>query len=213
MLSSLQRFQQYQQRHGTAATLRRITAAWQRMGQAGKTVLFVCELPLAQTTGSFSAGVLERKSSLSALTAEDVERVVSPADPPACRRRLNERFAAQAELWLVRCQGVIAAYGWTVKGKTMVPHFIPLTPRDVHFFDFFVVPEFRGQGLNPALVCQILREISRENLSKAFIEAAAWNQPQLSSLKKTPFQRLGAARKFQLGKWLLVFWSQIESQA
>ena len=212
MFSSLQRPWQYLRRHGIAATLGRIKTALCRLGYAGKNVLFVCELPLAETAGAFSAGVLERKSNLTALTAEDVERVVSPADPPASRRRMDERFAARAELWLVRCSGVIAAYGWTIKGKTMEPHFLPLAPHDVHFFDFFVFPEFRGRGLNPALVLQILREISRENLSKAFIEAAAWNQPQLASLKKTPFQRLGMARKFHLGKWLVVLWSQAEAQ-
>ena len=126
---------------------------------------------------------------------------------------MNERFAAQAELWLLRCQGVIAAFGWTIKGRTMEPHFVPLTPRDVHLFDFFVFPEFRGRGLNPSLVSQILEAISHENLSKAFIEAAAWNHPQLSSLKKTPFRRLGEARKFQFGKKPVVLWSRREVKA
>jgi ribosomal protein S18 acetylase RimI-like enzyme len=209
-LSPLQRFRRYHRLHGTTATLRRILAALHRMGYAGKNVLFVCELPVSQNQNPFSLGVLERKSSLSALTAEDVERIVSPADSSGSRQRMNERFSAQAELWLIRCQGVIAAFGWTIQGKTMEPHFVRMEPRDVHLFDFFVFPEFRGRGLNPSLVSQILQAISRENLSKAFIEAAAWNKPQLSSLKKTPFRRLGEARKFQLGKKPLVLWSRRE---
>lgn len=210
LLSPLQRFWHYHRVHGSAATVGRIKTALSQIVYLGKNILFVCELPVAENKNPFSPGVLERKSSLAALTSEDVERIVSPAEPTGNRRRMNERFAAQAELWLIRCQGVIAAFGWTIVGKTMEPHFVPLAPRDVHLFDFFVFPEFRGRGLNPALVSQILQAISRENLSKAFIEAAAWNRPQLSSLKKTPFHRFGAARKFQLGKSSRVFWSERE---
>ena len=188
----------------------RIKTGLSRISYAGKNVLFVCELPVAPDEKRFAAGFLERKSSLSALASDDLERLVSLADSSASRQRVNERFAAQAELWLIRCQGIIAAFGWTIKGKTIEPHFLPLTSRDVHLFDFFVFPEFRGRGLNPSLVSQILQAVSRENLSRAFIEAAAWNNPQLSSLAKTPFHRIGAARKFQLGKSLVVIWSQRE---
>ena len=208
----LQRLCQYYRQHGFASTARRFGTALRRMSYAGKNVVFVCELPVAQNPVRFSDGVLERKSSLAALTAEEVERIVSPADSAAGRRRMNERFAARAELWLVRCQGIITAFGWTIKGRTMEPHFVPLAADDVHLFDFFVFPEFRGRGLNPALVGQILQALSRENLKRAYIEAAAWNEPQLASLKKTPFRRLGAARKFQLGKTTKVFWSRRESQ-
>jgi len=39
-----------------------------------------------------------------------------------------------------------------------------------------------------------------------FIEAAEWNAPQLSSLRKTPFQKLGRARKFHaLGKTVVIW--------
>jgi GNAT superfamily N-acetyltransferase len=207
----LQRLCQYYRQHGFADTARRIGTALRRLSYAGKNVVFVCELPVEKNPTNLSDGVLERKSNLNQLTAADMERIVSPADSDASRQRMSERFEARAELWLVRCSGVVAVFGWTIAGKTMEPHFVQLTAKDVHLFDFFVFPEFRGRGLNPALVEQILHALSRENLRRAFIEAAAWNAPQLASLKKTSFRRLGAARQFRVGKISKTFWSSRET--
>ncbi len=190
--------------HGTQDTLRRGWLALQRAASAGRMVLFTCALPLPDV--SRMTGSLERKKNQATLSAEDLARLLSHWNPDATRRLMTERFAAHAELWLLREQGKIAAYGWSLKEKTMEPHFFQLRPGDVHLFDFFVFPEFRGRGLNPALVGQILATMSREGLKRALIEAAAWNKAQLASLKKTPFQQLGIARKSFSGKPIVV-WS------
>jgi GNAT superfamily N-acetyltransferase len=198
----------YYRQHGTRATLQRLRAAVQRASSSiGRMELYVCDLPTTPIAEPSSLGVLERISGLSSLKAEDLARLVSHWNPKVKRRQINERFATHAELWLLRCNGFIAAYGWTIKGQTIEPHFSPLTPRDVHLFDFFVFPEFRGRGLNPALVSRILLAVGQEGLTRAFIEAAAWNQAQLASLRKTPFRPLGAARRLCLGKSVLVLWS------
>jgi hypothetical protein len=46
-----------------------------------------------------------------------------------------------------------------------------------------------------------------EVTGRAFIEAAEWNQPQLSSLTKTPFRRLGRARKSIIFGRTVVHWA------
>jgi hypothetical protein len=68
----------------------------------------------------------------------------------------------------------------------------------VHLFDFHVISEYRGRGLNPILVRHILQVLADEGVERALIEAAEWNQPQLSSLARTPFRRMGLARKWRL---------------
>ena len=209
-MSAIKRVSQFYRQHGFIGTVRRFGTAFRRLAYAGKNIVFVCELPATIKAEKISEGTLERKTAETELTPADVERIISPADSAASRRRMTERFAAQAELWLIRCQGVVAAFGWTIKGRTMEPHFVKVSANDWHLFDFFVFPEFRGRGLNPALVVQILQTLSHDNRGRAFIEAAAWNTPQLASLKKTPFRKLGAARKLQLGKTTKVFWSQRE---
>ena len=202
--SSISRLREFHRTHGTRVTMQRFTVALQRAASRGQMVLFACDLPVKGAPAAMEN--LERQQTEASLSAADLERLVSHWNPDAMRRLIAERFAASAELWLLRENGIIAACGWTLKGKTMEPHYFPLQPGDVHLFDFFVFPEFRGRGLNPALVWQILTALSREGLKRALIEAAAWNKPQLSSLKKTPFQKLGIARKSLWGK-TTVMWS------
>ena len=89
----------------------------------------------------------------------------------------------------------------------MEPHFFPLADNDVHLFDFYVFPEFRGRRVNPMLVSHILASLRREACGRAYIEAAEWNLAQLRSLAKLPLRRLGAARKSCLLRRTIVIWS------
>lgn len=202
--SSINRLREYHRTHGTRATVQRFKTGLQRAASRGQMVLFACDLPVKNAPATM--GNLDRKQTEASLPATDLERIVSHWNPEAMRRLVAERFAAGAELWLLRENEIIAACGWTLKEKTMEPHYFPLQSGDVHLFDFFVFPEFRGRGLNPALVWQILAAMSHEGLKRALIEAAAWNKPQLASLKKTPFQKFGTARKSLWGK-ITVVWS------
>jgi ribosomal protein S18 acetylase RimI-like enzyme len=95
-------------------------------------------------------------------------------------------------------------------GGTVEPHYFPLGWDDVHLFDFHVFPQYRGQGMNPFLVTHILRSLAAEGADRAFIEAAEWNEAQLSSLAKTPFRRLGCARKSTIFGCTIVWWAENE---
>ena len=167
-------------------------------------MLYYCPLPV--TNKPLSNGVIERKKCRDALTSKDLDRITSHWNPKIMLQRINERFAANAELWLMRCNETIAAYGWTLKEKTIEPYFFPIKVGDIHLFDFYAFTEFRGRGLNPSLVWQILAEAGLEGSKRAFIEAAIWNNAQRSSLAKTPFIKLGTARKLSLWNSTLVLW-------
>jgi len=205
--SSISRLRHYHRKNGTHATLWRIATAFQRAYSAGRMELYSCDLPVADAP--VPLGTLERKPNAAMMKIEEKNRICSHWNPDLTRRLMEERFAATAELWLLRWNGTIAAYGWTLRGKTIEPHYFPIEAHDTHLFDFFVFPQFRGRGINPSLIWQILVEIGDDGSRRAFIEAAAWNRAQLASLAKTPFKKLGAARKFRLGKRPLVLWSQV----
>ena len=65
--------------------------------------------------------------------------------------------------------------------------------------------------MNPLLLNHILRNLAAEGGGRAFIEAAEWNEAQLSSLRKTPFRCLGKVRKLTLFGHSFVRWADRKS--
>jgi RimJ/RimL family protein N-acetyltransferase len=209
-------FVNYYKRHGFAATSRRTVLYLQRLFLFPRMVLFYCDLTspsfITATKNELSDVSVERKTRENDIDPQDLQRIVNFWNPKVFRRHLPERFQRGASLWLIRSAGQLAGYGWTLKGGTIEPHYFMLGSNDVHFFDFLVFPEYRGRKLNPALVGEILRQMAAENRSRAYIECAEWNQPQLNSLKKTGFQLLGVARKKHLLGQTFVRWENPELQ-
>jgi ribosomal protein S18 acetylase RimI-like enzyme len=211
--NSISRLTVYFKRNGSRATLRRVGLAARRTLFFSRMVLFYCDLstlgsPTADLTSSLK---VERHTKQTGLSPQDLREITSFWNPDLARRNLKERFELGASLWLIRCEDSLAGYGWTMQGRTVEPHYFRLGPDDVHLFDFHVFPQYRGRGVNPLLVGNILRSLTVECQGRAFIEAAEWNQAQLASLQRTPFRHLGSARKFMLFRHTMVFWGRNET--
>jgi len=206
----IERVPPYAKRHGLRATLGRLWLAARRSLYGGKLVLFYCDLSGVPETSVLDVGhgQVERKRAEAELTPVDRQQIVGAWNPQVARKLIDQRFARGASLWLFKIEDAVAAYGWTLEGGTMETHFFPMGNEDVHLFDFFVMPQYRGRGINPALVRHILAHLAAERKGRAFIEAAEWNAAQLSSLRKTPFLRLGCARLLHAFGKPLVIWSR-----
>jgi GNAT superfamily N-acetyltransferase len=203
---SISRFTAYFKRNGLRATVRRIGLAARRALFSSRMVLFYGDLSAQSSSTADLPSFLkvERHKSQGDLTPQDLQEITSFWNPQLARRNIKERFEHGASLWLIRSEGRLAGYGWTLRGHTVDTHYFPLGPDDVHLFDFHVFPRYRGRGVNPLLVNYILRELAGECRGRAFIEAAEWNHAQLASLRRTPFRRLGLARKFTLLRHTMV---------
>jgi GNAT superfamily N-acetyltransferase len=205
---SINRFLDYARRHGFRAAIGRLWLSIRRLWTGDQMVLHFCDLrsftpPAGKTLNN---ATVERKKVESEVQADDLLQITSAGNSSIVRHRLSERFARGASLWLGRVDGKLAGYGWSLVGQTVEPHFFPLGANDVHLFDFYVLPQFRGQRINPWIVNHILTTMGREMKHRAFIEAAVWNAPQLSSLKRTPFVPFGRASKYCLFGKTLVLW-------
>lgn len=150
---------------------------------------------------------IERRNTQAEIPPDDLSRLETNWAPAIVRRQMAERFGRGASWWEFKSGEKLAGYGWTLAGGTMEPHFFPLQPDDVHLFDFLVFPEFRGRRINPLLVNFILGRLKLEKKDRAFIEAAEWNVPQLSSLGRTPFRLVGKASIRRRPGQTLVKWS------
>jgi ribosomal protein S18 acetylase RimI-like enzyme len=215
--TSISRFADYLRRNGLLATLRRASLAVRRSLLSSRSVLFYCDLSgqisPAEGLPSFLEGLpsflkVERKTNPADIDPRDLQEMTSFWNPKLAHRNIAERFEQAASLWLIKSHDKLAGYGWTLQGRTIEPHYFPLGPDDVHLFDFYVFPQYRGRGINPLLVNQILLSLVADCQNRAFIEAAEWNQAQLSSLAKTSFRRLGWASKLMVFGRTIVWWDE-----
>lgn len=206
--SSISRLGDYYTRHGLVETIRQAGLAARRAFFSSRSVLFYCDLATQAAPPADLPGFLkvERKKSAAELSPEEMQGMLSVWNPKLVQRNMKERFDLGASLWMIKSRNKLAGYGWTLRGRTVEPHFFPLGQDDVHLFDFHVFPKYRGQGLNPSLVTYVLNSLTTDGAGHAFIEAAEWNQPQLSSLTKTSFRRLGKAGKFTIFRNTFVHW-------
>ena len=210
VLNSISRFAAYFKSHSFRATFQRIALSAKRTLFSSRMVVFYCDLPL-QT--NVAAGIqypleLTRVRSNAELSPSDSREMTRFWNPQQAREDIRQRFEQRASLWLIKSEGNLAAYGWTLQGRTIEPHYFPLAPEDLHLFDFHVFPSFRGHGINPLLITHILQRMAGECAGRAFIEAAEWNEAQLSSLRKTPFRRMGLARKSAIFQRTFVCWDE-----
>jgi len=190
--------------------MRRVGESMRRALSGNGLVLYACDLGSLkpETLDAIKSGTVERKETAEKLSATELDQIIGiDSNPSLAKKRLTERFEQGASLYLFKAEGKLAGYGWTLVGRTVEPHFFPLNANDVHLFDFFVLPEFRGRRINPLLVNHILKEMALEKKTRAFIEAAEWNHPQLASLARTPFRPIGTARKCCVFGRTVVVWS------
>jgi ribosomal protein S18 acetylase RimI-like enzyme len=211
--TSMSRLENYYKRNGSGATARRAALAVSRKLFSNRMILFYCDLSGRSSVPADlpSSLKVERKRNETVISPLDLEEMINFWNSKLAHRRIKERFGQGASLWMIRSEGRLAGYGWTLQGRTIEPHYFRLGPDDVHFFDFYVFPQYRGQGMNPSLVTEILRNLTAECVGRAFIEAAEWNHAQLASLRKTAFHRLGRASKFTIFRRTIVCWDKNET--
>jgi len=187
--TSNSRFVAYCTRHGFVGTAQRAALAVRRALFSNRSVLFYCDLA---TQSAPAAGIpdflkVERKKSSAELSPEDLQSMTSLWNPKLGHRNVKERFGKGASLWLIKSEGKLAGFGWTLRGRTMEPHFLPLGKDNPYLFDGFILPQHRGRGLMPSWLNHALHELTAECSGRAFTGIAEWNQAIPASLKKLPF--------------------------
>jgi len=210
---SISRLSGYYSRNGFAATIRRASLAARRALFSNRMVVFYCDLATQKLPMAVppSQRKVEYIKGFAELKPQDLHMMTSFWNPELAHRNISERFAKGAWLWLIKSGDDLAGYGWSLRGLTIEPYYFPLASEDVHLFDFHVFPQYRGQGMNPLLVGHILHGLARNGVSRAFIEAAEWNEAQLASLRKTPFHQLGQVSSFAIFGRKFIHWTGNEN--
>jgi len=125
-------------------------------------------------------------------------------------RTMKRRFEQHATLWCLTRGADFIGYMWSIPGRTLKPYFFPLTAKDVHLFDNFVFPEYRGNRLNSILVSRMLDALKKSGYQRAYAETGEWNEAELRSFARIGFSRMGFGRKRARKRKNLVAWWSFE---
>ena len=81
-------------------------------------VLFYCDLSVLSSPPSNMPSSLkvERHANQTNLSPQDLQEITSFWNPDLARRKIKKRFDLGASLWLIKFEGNLAGYGWTLQG-------------------------------------------------------------------------------------------------
>ena len=196
----------YLKRHGLRRTVTQAATVARRGLLQSRKCLFCCDLRSVGASALLSSQSVERIEGAEQLGEQDWQRIGIAWNLELARRDFPERFERGATMWMVRVGGQFAGYAWTLAGDTMSPYYYPLGNGDVHLFDVFVFPAYRGRQASVYLINEILRELAAAGQARAFVETSEWNHPMLHSLYKTDFRLYAVARKLTLFGRTFVEW-------
>ena len=207
--ASYLRARKYFQRHGAKATVKRALLSVRNHFFFNREVVFWVDLlnRKSEEPAIQEKFVVERMEERSEIPNEMLKCLAEHQAEELLDNNLRERFERGASLWCLRMDGDFIGYIWSSVGKAMKPHYLPLTERDVHLFDNFIFPKYRGRMQNSILMNHVLDRLKIQGLQRAYIETAEWNHLELKSLAKIRFVRIGLAkRRFRQGKSIVTWW-------
>ncbi|MGO9138303.1 MAG: N-acetyltransferase family protein [Syntrophales bacterium] len=142
--------------------------------------------------------MIECKSTYHEISGPDSVRLVNYWTEELLIDRIKKRFTEGAVIWIVKCDGNVAGYGWSIRGKMVSQYFLPLTPHDAVLFDYVIFDEFRGRGLYPLLINYMFSQLKIAGVKRAFGHSYAWNESSIHGLSKTFFRKFSLARQFHI---------------
>lgn len=200
----------YYSRHGLWPTAQRAGLALKRAFFFNRHFVFCYDLTSQASRWKELPSLLkvERKKSYRELTHREVHELTDFWNPKLARRKIEQRFARGASLWLIKSEGRTAGYIWTVQGATISSFYFPLGQKDVQLFDLFLFPIFRGRGIDWLLFTRVFYGLTADGASRAFADTREWNDASVSAHMMSGFQLLGLARKLTVFHQTVVWWTE-----
>ena len=218
---AVSRLSTYYRRHGFRASAERAWLFVRQSFSSGKMVVFYWDLT-GHSKSSANDSLpdhltVERKSSREEIDSSDWSQIINFWNPEICEPLFSLRLKQGATIWLLRSEGKLAGYIWTVIERTLDPYYYPLAAGDAHLYDSLVFPEYRGRRFHLYLLNYVMTEMKAQNMSRAHFDVAEGNRASLSSTAKTAYPRhlVGVARKATFFGRTFVEWTplqQLESE-
>lgn len=143
-----------------------------------------------QTSVKLIGGVgYSRFSQLSEMPNQDINQVHQLLGEKKAEQLLR-MFQQGSVLWLIKKDGEVIGYWWSIRGERLQQWYIPLSEDDVVFYSAMIMHEWRGYSISPAVLIQIIRERMPEE-SAIYLDVETWNESAIKAWLKAGFIQIG----------------------
>lgn len=151
--------------------------------------------------------IVECKRSYDEARQLDMQRLIIYWEKEEEWDKARERFEKGAILWILKLEGDIAAFGWSIRGKMVSPWYLPLTLNDAVLFNFVTFEEYRGRNLYSVLLNYIFGRLKSEGVSRSYGFVWEWNTQSIRGIQKAHFRKFVEARKIHFLGRNITIWS------
>lgn len=149
---------------------------------------------------------IESKTDEKQIEKDDLNSLIEHIGELIILTQLKERFTKKAVLWVIKSDGNLAGYVWSIGQSTFDPYYLPLCDNDVFLFDGSVLPQYRGRNIYPQLLKNVLYGVKRMGFSRAICDAYVWNISVQKSFLKVGLKKLGVVRKYRFWGRNFILW-------
>jgi hypothetical protein len=119
---------------------------------------------------------------------------------------VRERFNKGAVLWLLKENGRLAGYRWSIINNHVTPTYFPHTETDVHSIGIEIFPGFRGGDLFRLFHEGTKVVLKKEGSKRFYSETHLWNKRAVKAYSKTNSHKIGIATRFSVFGKNVVIW-------
>jgi len=153
---------------------------------------------------------IQRFDAINQVSQKDIEKLIdsnSDLMGSAASMLIRERFNKGAALWLLKENGQLAGYQWTISNNHETPTYLPHTETDVHTIGIELLKEFRGRDLLYLFQVSTFITLKNNGFKRHYLETYLWNKRALKAFSKIGLRKIGIARRFNfLGKNIVIWY-------
>lgn len=97
-------------------------------------------------------------------------------------------------LWVGYLDGKLASVIWTRTGDKVKSYFFPMTASCVLISHVVTISEYRGHGLLPAMLIEIIHKFMDNGCSRFYIDCWDWNESSQRMIERVGFSLIGRGK-------------------
>ena len=180
-------------------------------------VIWLTDLTKVDSEGfSMPEGIeIKRYHSIDEIDKEDYKVLIERGTSlmgSAASILVRERFEKGAVLWLLRENGQLAGYRWTIINNHVTPTYFPHTETDAHSIGTEIFPDFRGGHMFRLFDEGLKTILKKEGSKRYYSETFLWNKRAVKAILKTSSRKIGIATRFSIFSKNIVIWHDMTTK-